>query len=223
MARWIKQSRIQRLTPELSSFCGCRREFRRNILVVQSIQRTMINPTEVIGLDNPTNVQDVGTLYLQIATAKFKELKQSAEKAMAQIQDDIKLNWAPNEESNSIAVIVKHMSGNMISRWTDFLTTDGEKPDRDRDDEFEGTIESREELLAIWNRGWDVFLQTLSELKGEDMLRTVYIRQQPHSVLETLERQMSHYSSHVGQMIYAAKWIQGDDWQSLTIPRRKKA
>ncbi|MEC0370835.1 DUF1572 family protein [Paenibacillus chibensis] len=174
-------------------------------------------------MDNPSNAQDAGSLYLQVATAKFKELKQSAEKAIAQISDDVKLNWAPNEESNSIAVIVKHISGNMISRWTDFLTSDGEKPGRDRDEEFEGTIESREELLAVWNRGWDVFLQTLSDLTGEDMLRTVYIRQQPHTVLEAIERQMSHYSSHVGQIIYAAKMIQGDDWQTLTIPRKKKA
>lgn len=172
-------------------------------------------------MDNPSNAQDAGSLYLQVATAKFKELKQSAEKAIAQISDDVKLNWAPNEESNSIAVIVKHISGNMISRWTDFLTSDGEKPGRDRDEEFEGTIESREELLAVWNRGWDVFLQTLSDLTGDDMLRTVYIRQQPHTVLEAIERQMSHYSSHVGQIIYAAKMIQGDDWQTLTIPRKK--
>ncbi|MWV45803.1 DUF1572 domain-containing protein [Paenibacillus sp. HJL G12] len=179
--------------------------------------------TEVIGLENPTNVQDLGSVYLASATAKFKELKQSAEKAIAQVQDDVKLNWAPNEESNSIAIIVKHLSGNMISRWTDFLTTDGEKPGRDRDEEFEGTIESKDDLLSIWNQGWDVFLQTLSDLKSDDLLRTVYIRQQPHSVLESIERQMSHYSSHVGQIIYVAKMIQGDDWHTLTIPRKKKS
>jgi len=169
------------------------------------------------------NESQIGAEYLRIVNLKFAELKKSAEKAIAQVSDDFKLNWAPNEESNSIAVIVKHISGNMISRWTDFLTSDGEKPGRDRDEEFEGMIESKEELLSVWNRGWDVFLQTLSELKSEDMLRTVYIRQQPHSVLEAIERQMSHYSSHVGQIIYAAKMIQGDDWQTLTIPRRKKA
>ncbi|MDR0270726.1 DUF1572 family protein [Paenibacillus sp.] len=173
-------------------------------------------------MENPANVHDVADLYLQTATDRFKELKQSAEKAMAQISDETKLNWAPNEESNSIAIIVKHMSGNMISRWTDFLTTDGEKPDRDRDEEFEGIISSKEELRDVWNRGWDVFLQTLSKLKGEDILRTVYIRQQPHLVLEAIERQMSHYSSHVGQIIYVAKMIQDDDWQTLTIPRKKK-
>ncbi|WP_237391926.1 DUF1572 family protein [Paenibacillus dendrobii] len=174
-------------------------------------------------MENPTNVQDLGSVYLASATAKFKELKQSAEKAIAQVQDDVKLNWAPNEESNSIAIIVKHLSGNMISRWTDFLTTDGEKPGRDRDEEFEGTIESKDDLLSIWNQGWDVFLQTLSDLKSDDLLRTVYIRQQPHSVLESIERQMSHYSSHVGQIIYVAKMIQGDDWHTLTIPRKKKS
>ncbi|MCJ8011917.1 DUF1572 domain-containing protein [Paenibacillus sp. KQZ6P-2] len=174
-------------------------------------------------MENPAKVQDLGSVYLASATAKFKELKQSAEKAIAQIQEDAKLNWAPNEESNSIAIIVKHMSGNMISRWTDFLTSDGEKPGRDRDEEFEGDIESKEELLSIWNRGWDVFLQTLSELKSKDLLRTIYIRQQPHSVIEAIERQMSHYSSHVGQIIYVAKIIQGDDWQTLTIPRKKKS
>lgn len=174
-------------------------------------------------MENPSNVQDVANLYLQIATENFKQLKASAEKAISQIKDDARLNWAPGEESNSIAVIVKHVSGNMISRWTDFLTTDGEKPGRNRDEEFESTLSSREELLAVWNRGWDVFLRTLSELKGEDLLRTVYIKQKPHSVLEAIERQMSHYSSHVGQIIYLAKMIQGDEWQTLSIPKRKKA
>lgn len=172
-------------------------------------------------MENQVNIQNVPNLYLQNVIANFKELKQSAEKAMAQISDETKLNWAPNEESNSIAVIVKHLSGNMISRWTDFLTTDGEKPDRDRDGEFEGIIHSKEELLDVWNRGWDVFLHSLSELKGEDLLRTVYIRQQPHSVLEAIQRQLSHYSGHVGQIIYIAKMIQDDAWQTLTIPRRK--
>ncbi|MDR9852401.1 DUF1572 family protein [Paenibacillus sp. VCA1] len=173
-------------------------------------------------MENPTQAQDTGTLYLQVAIGRFKELKQSAEKAVAQIADDAKLSWAPGEESNSIAIIVKHVSGNMISRWTDFLTTDGEKEWRERDEEFEGTIASKEDLLSVWNRGWDVFLQALSELKSEDLLKTVYIRQQPHSVLEAIERQMSHYSYHIGQIIYIAKMIQGDDWQTLTIPKRKK-
>lgn len=165
--------------------------------------------------------QDIGTEYFRVVNDKFAELKRSAEKAIAQVPDD-KLNWSLNEDSNSIAVIVHHMSGNMISRWTNFLDSDGEKEGRDRDSEFEGTVASREELLDIWNRGWGVFLQALGSLGSDDLLRTVYIREKPHSVLEAIERQMSHYSSHIGQIIYIAKQIQSDAWETLTIVRRKK-
>nr|WP_145161342.1 DUF1572 family protein [Paenibacillus terrae] len=166
------------------------------------------------------SAHDIGTEYFRVVNDKFAELKRSAEKAIAQVLDD-KLNWSLNEDSNSIAVIVHHMSGNMISRWTNFLDSDGEKEGRDRDSEFEGTVASREELLDIWNRGWGVFLQALGSLGSGDLLRTVYIREKPHSVLEAIERQMSHYSSHIGQIIYIAKQIQSDAWETLTIPRRK--
>ncbi|UNK16900.1 DUF1572 domain-containing protein [Paenibacillus sp. N3/727] len=158
--------------------------------------------------------------YLHVVIEKFLELKQSAERTFEQLNSD-DWNWSYNADSNSIAVIVKHMSGNMISRWTDFLTTNGEKPNRNRDEEFENELMSEEMLLEVWNRGWEVFLNTLRTLAPQDLLSTVFIREQPHSVMEAIERQMSHYSYHVGQIVYVAKLRKSDDWKSLTIPRKK--
>lgn len=158
--------------------------------------------------------------YLHVVVKKFHELKKSAERTFEQLDSD-DWNWFYNADSNSIAVIIKHMSGNMISRWSDFLTSDGEKPSRHRDEEFENEFMSEEMLLDVWNRGWEVFLNTLRSLKPKDLLSTVFIREEPHSVLEAIERQMSHYSYHVGQIVYVAKLRKSDDWKSLTIPRKK--
>lgn len=158
--------------------------------------------------------------YLQVVNKRFIELKKMGERTFEQLEDE-EWNWSYNVDSNSIAVIVKHMTGNMISRWTDFLTTDGEKDDRNRDGEFEDSITSREMLLDVWNRGWKVFLDTLQSLTVDDLTKTVTIRQQPHTVMEAIERQVSHYAYHVGQIVYAAKQLKSEDWSTLSIPRKK--
>ncbi|TQR44369.1 DUF1572 family protein [Paenibacillus popilliae] len=158
--------------------------------------------------------------YLHVVNERFLELKKMGERTFEQLEDE-EWNWSYNVDSNSIAVIVKHMSGNMISRWTDFLTTDGEKDDRNRDGEFEDSITSREMLLDVWNQGWKVFLDTLQSLTVDDLTKTVTIRQQPHTVMEAIERQMSHYAYHVGQIVYAAKQLKSEEWSTLSIPRKK--
>lgn len=160
----------------------------------------------------------IGETYLNVVQERFKSVKVDGDKTLAQL-DIEQLHWAFNEESNSIAVIVKHVSGNMISRWTDFLTTDGEKKTRDRDDEFFDSIISKEELIATWEKGWHVFFNALHSLTEADLLKFVTIRGQQHSVIDAIERQMAHYASHVGQIVYVAKQIKGDDWKTLSIPR----
>jgi hypothetical protein len=156
--------------------------------------------------------------YLSNVEASFKSMKKLAEGTFVQL-DFEELHFSPNEESNSIALLVKHMSGNMISRFTDFLTTDGEKPNRNRDEEFEGGYPSKEELIKAWNNGWGTLFQTLSELNEEDVFKTIFIRGEPHSVMEALQRQVSHYSYHIGQMIYLGKMIRNEKWKTLSVPR----
>lgn len=163
----------------------------------------------------------IGKEYLKTVTKEFTEAKLTAERAMNQLTES-ELFWSPNEESNSVAVIVKHMSGNMVSRWTDFLTTDGEKPNRNRDGEFvAGDIQTKEQLMEVWEHGWEIFLAALGDLNEEHLLKTVTIRNEAHSVMEAIERQMYHYSNHVGQIIYIAKILKSSDWETLTIPRKK--
>lgn len=137
---------------------------------------------------------------------------------MAQISDDA-LFQVPDEKSNSISVIVKHLHGNMLSRWTDFLITDGEKEWRDRDSEFVETIETREEVMKQWNEGWTCVIGALSTLKQEDLDKTVYIRSMGQSVLEAIMRQMAHYAYHIGQLVYLARLFNDGDWKTLTIPK----
>ncbi len=159
--------------------------------------------------------------YLEEAILQLRKLKDLADKAMAQIRDE---NWFTtlDEESNSIAVIVKHMAGNMRSRWTDFLTSDGEKPDRKRDMEFEIEVrDSKESLLKRWEIGWRCLFDSLTPLKTEDLGKTVLIRGEPHSVIQAINRQLSHYAYHVGQIVFLAKHFAGARWQSLSVPRRK--
>ena len=158
--------------------------------------------------------------YLTTVIQRFTDGKETAEKALDQLTED-KLFWVPNEESNSIAVIIKHMSGNMVSRWTDFLATDGEKPDRNCDQEFVEDIQSKEKVMELWELGWNTFFTALKSLKGDQLLKTIYIRNEPHSVIEAIERQMYHYSYHIGQIVYAAKILKADNWSTLTIPRKK--
>ncbi|MBX2953616.1 MAG: DUF1572 domain-containing protein [Leadbetterella sp.] len=155
--------------------------------------------------------------YLESVIKQFEYYKMLGEKTFAQVSDE-KLFWQYNEDSNSIAVIVKHLSGNMLSRWMDFLTTDGEKEWRNRDDEFENDIATKAELLQKWNEGWKVFLDTLKSLKEEDLQKIIYIRNQGHTVMEAINRQLAHYPYHIGQIVFIGK-MGADKWVSLSIPK----
>jgi|SRR6185312_3751108 len=159
--------------------------------------------------------------YLGTCTKVFQQYKKLGEKAMEQL-DNEQLNWAPSSESNSVVLIVKHLYGNMLSRWTDFLTTDGEKEWRNRDNEFvaEQSL-SYEEINWMWEDGWALLFKTLYALTDADLDKKVKIRGEEHSVLEALERQIAHYSYHVGQIVYLAKICKDKDWKSLSIPKNK--
>ena len=158
--------------------------------------------------------------YLADSLAVFRYYKGLAERAMAQLTDE-QLVAVLDDESNSIAIIVKHMVGNMRSRWTDFLTSDGEKPDRRRDEEFFDPPETRAALLAAWEEGWGIMLQTLESLTDADMMRTVTIRGEAHSVMQAINRQVAHYSYHCGQIVLLAKHLNHSGWKPLTVPRGK--
>jgi hypothetical protein len=158
--------------------------------------------------------------FLKSAKRQFEYYKSLGEKAMEQMED-IQLFWQPNEESNSIATIVKHLEGNMLSRWTDFLTTDGEKPTRQRDAEFENNWTTRQQVIQAWNSGWQCLFDALNSITDEDLERIIYIRNEGHTVLEAINRQLAHYPYHVGQMVYIAKICTNEKWQSLSIPRNK--
>jgi len=133
--------------------------------------------------------------------------------------DEEQLHWQPDPGSNSVYQIVRHVSGNMQSRWTDFLTTDGEKPWRNRDTEFEAGNASKAEIIALWEKGWSCLLQTLDSLQETDLEKTVHIRTEPHTVIDAINRQLAHIPSHVGQIMYIAKMLLKDQWESLSIPK----
>jgi hypothetical protein len=162
------------------------------------------------------------TSYLEDSLEIFRYYKKLADRAMAQVGDE-QLFSTLDHETNSIAVIVKHMAGNMRSRWTDFLTTDGEKPDRNRDSEFENPGASRAALLGIWEKGWACLFCALESLVEADLIRTVTIRGEPHSVMQAINRQLAHYPHHVGQIVLLAKHFACDHWQSLSVPRNNSA
>lgn len=162
------------------------------------------------------------TSYLEDSLALFRYYKNLAEKAMAQVTDE-ELVAVLDGEMNSIAIIVKHMAGNMRSRWTDFLTSDGEKPDRNRDAEFVDPPLTRQALLALWEEGWQCIFRALEPLSDQDLERTVTIRGEAHSVMQTINRQVAHYSYHCGQIVLLAKHFKHNEWQSLSIPRRRSA
>jgi hypothetical protein len=159
--------------------------------------------------------------FLENTIGVFKNYKTLAEKSFAQLNNDKEFHYAPDAESNSIAVIIKHLSGNMISRWTDFLTTDGEKPNRNRDSEFIDGTETREQLMLLWDKGWEVFLNTLHSLTPNDLMKTITIRSEGLTVMQALNRQTAHYAYHVGQIVFIAKHIKNSSWQSLSIPKNK--
>ncbi|OYD06770.1 DUF1572 family protein [Paludifilum halophilum] len=161
---------------------------------------------------------DLESLYLKNVQKEFSALKQKGEKTIGRLNEE-ELYWRPTQSSNSVAILIQHLSGNMQSRWTDFLTTDGEKPNRHRDAEFEESGSSRADLLRIWESGWKIFLDTLDRLEETDLQRTVYIRGEAHTVMEAIHRQLSHYAYHIGQIVYIGKQLKGEEWNSLSIPK----
>ena len=158
--------------------------------------------------------------YLESVKKQFLYYKTLGEKAMDQLEAE-QLFVSINEDTNSIATIVKHLSGNMLSRWTDFLTSDGEKEWRNRDAEFVDTIKTKEELLDVWNKGWDCFLSALNGLEAEQLSQIIYIRNEGHSVIEAINRQLAHYPYHIGQIVFYAKMLKNSEWTSLSIPKNK--
>jgi Protein of unknown function (DUF1572) len=162
------------------------------------------------------------TSYTEDSLTLFRQYKKAGDRAMEQITDE-QLFAALDPESNSIAIIVKHLSGNMRSRWTDFLTTDGEKPDRDRDAEFLSPPATRESLLAAWDDGWRRVFEAMEPLVEADLTRTITIRGEAHSVMQAINRQVAHYGMHVGQIVMLAKHFAGERWQSLSVPRNRSA
>jgi hypothetical protein len=164
---------------------------------------------------------DLAAVYLREVTERFRAYKKLGERAIAQVYDS-GLTWQPDPDSNSIAVLVKHLAGNMRSRWTGFLSSDGEKPDRDRDAEFELTDKpSRATVLEWWEDGWGRLFDALGELRPEDLVRTVTVRGQAQSAVAAINTQMAHYAYHVGQIVLLARHLAGERWRALTIPKRR--
>lgn len=160
--------------------------------------------------------------YLKSIKQQFEYYKILGEKAIEQLEEE-QLFIALNEDSNSIATIVKHVSGNMLSRWTDFLNSDGEKEWRNRDAEFENDIKTKSELLAIWNKGWNCLFEAINPLEEKDLSKIIYIRNEGHTVTEAINRQLAHYPYHIGQIVFLAKLIKKTEWNSLSIPKNKSA
>ena len=156
--------------------------------------------------------------YLSSIRKQFDYYQSLGEKTLAQVSDE-ELFWQANEESNSIAQVVKHLHGNMLSRWTDFLTSDGEKEWRQRDAEFDNDLKDREELLAKWNEGWDCLFAAIDPLTEKDLGKEIYIRNMGHSIVEAINRQLAHYAYHVGQIVFVGKIIKNEKWGSLSIPK----
>lgn len=159
--------------------------------------------------------------YLSFTKSQFLQYKELAEKAMAQIGDD-KLFVQVNNESNSIAMIIQHMAGNMLSRWTNFLTEDGEKQWRKRDEEFEPVLQNKDEMLQEWEKGWQCLFNALDHLAPSQLSETIYIRGEAHTVLEAINRQLVHYPYHVGQIVFLSKMFKGEGWKTLSMPKKKK-
>lgn len=158
--------------------------------------------------------------YIDITLKQFEDIKKRAEEGMNQLNDE-EFFWSPNEESNSIAIIVKHISGNMHSRWTNFMTEDGEKPYRKRDNEFIYEGESRDFLMKQWEAGWFLLFETLTNLQASDLKKIIYLREKPLSVMEAIQISLSHLSYHLGQILYAGKSLKGENWKILSIPKSK--
>lgn len=162
--------------------------------------------------------QTIASTYLRVVQERFLSVKKLGEDTITQLSEE-ELRWSYNEESNNVAVIIKHMSGNMISRWSDFLTSDGEKADRNRDDEFNEASCTKKELLTLWENGWNALMTTLAQLQEKDLTEKVTIRGEEHYVIDAIERQMAHYGYHIGQIVYVGKMVKGIEWQTLSIAK----
>ncbi len=196
----------------------CLTLFYWTIIKIINNQRSIV--FLVISLPYKSIPMEVGEEYLKSIHNLFLVYKTLGEKAINQIEAE-QLVVTPNEDSNSIAIIVQHLHGNMLSRWTDFLTTDGEKPWRTRDAEFEVVIKTKEDLLKNWEEGWQCVFNALNALTTEDLTKIIYIRNEGHKVVDAINRQLAHYPYHIGQMIYAAKMLKNGGWQSLSIPKNQ--
>ena len=160
------------------------------------------------------------TDFLESVTKQFEYYKMLGQKTIERLTD-AQLSWQYNAESNSIATIVKHLHGNMLSRWTDFLTTDGEKQWRQRDAEFDNDIPTKQAVLERWEQGWNCLFNALGSITNADLDKTVYIRNQGHSIMEAINRQLAHYPYHIGQIVFIGKMILDDKWETLSIARGK--
>ncbi len=163
-------------------------------------------------------MMELSAAFLQSAIKRVSYYKALADKTFVQL-DESHFHFKPNKENNSIAIIIQHVAGNMLSRWTDFLTTDGEKEWRNRDKEFEEQVLTKDELSLYWNKGWDCFLNSLQQLTGDDLMKTVHIRGEEILVVDAINRQLAHYPYHVGQIIYIAKIIMDKGFQNLSVPK----
>ena len=163
---------------------------------------------------------EINDPYLNSVKKQFLYYKMLGEKAMSQLQPE-QLFVAVNEDTNSIATIVKHLSGNMLSRWTDFLTTDGEKEWRNRDNEFENDLQTKAAVMTLWNKGWNCFFDALDSIQSEQLSTIIYIRNEGHTVVEAINRQLAHYPYHIGQIVFYAKQLKTSEWKSLSIPKNK--
>lgn len=161
---------------------------------------------------------DINSVYLESIKKQFQYYKTIAEKAIEQLEEH-QLSEAKNEDNNSIATIIKHLSGNMLSRWTDFLTSDGEKEWRNRDAEFENNLQTKASVLQEWSKGWNCFFEAIDGLKPENLSEIIYIRNEGHTVLEAINRQLAHYPYHIGQIVFIAKQLKNSEWNSLSIPK----
>jgi len=161
---------------------------------------------------------NLGIEYLETVITRLKYYKDLGEKTFEQLEEK-DFHFQPNSESNSIAIIIQHLAGNMLSRFTNLLTEDGEKEWRQRDDEFEVHSFTRNQLLEMWDRGWDCCFSSIDSLSSDDLLKTIYIRKEPMSVIDAINRQLAHYSYHIGQIVYIGRLIKDKTWKSLSIPR----
>lgn len=159
-------------------------------------------------------------IYLESVKKQMLYYKTIADKAIDQLDED-QLFFSTNEDTNSIAVIMKHMAGNMLSRWTDFLTTDGEKEWRKRDEEFENNSSTKAELITLWTKGWDCFFNTINSLQPEQLSQIIYIRNEGQTAMDAINRQLAHYPYHIGQIVFCAKMLKKTEWNSLSIPKNK--